>query len=64
MVCLGLEEALARLAGAGFSAVDVLRTCPPWPGKPAGVERVIRQRVNGSRVELVVAAEEYYRERP
>jgi hypothetical protein len=58
-----LTEALARLRASGAADVRIIRTRPPWAGRPTGDERVVRQRFGEVGVELVVAAEGYLRER-
>ncbi len=58
-----LGEAVILLYEAGAAGVRIVRTSPPWAGRPKGVERVIRQRRTDGGVELVVAAEGYLRGR-
>ena len=58
-----MTEALTLLNEAGVTWVRIIRSCPPWAGRPTGSERVIRQCRRDGEVELVVAAEGYIRER-
>jgi hypothetical protein len=55
-----IEEARARLAAAGVSAVEVRLTGPPVELRPTGEARVVRQRWLGPGVvELVCAYRDY-----
>jgi hypothetical protein len=52
---LGLEDARARLEAAGLGCVEVLISGRRREGKP----RVVRQKLNDGKVELVVS---YFKE--
>jgi hypothetical protein len=59
IIALELEEARTRLTAAGLAIREVSETRPPQRAELTGGLRVVRLRVAGDAVDLVVARERY-----
>lgn len=59
VIAIPLEEARSRLAAAGLVVGDVSETRPPERAELTGALRVVRLRVAGDAIDLVVTRERY-----